>query len=82
MPPALSDDDARLDRRYRGGDLPQAAERALRAAGHDWQNEAASDGHPHDALALAPGRTVGQIAAYKFYLYRHGLTEALPYAQA
>jgi tetratricopeptide (TPR) repeat protein len=70
-----------LDRRYYGGDLPAAAERALHAIGQDWQDEAASEGHLYEALELAPGHLAVQIAAYKFYFYRHRLQEALPYAQ-
>jgi len=75
-------DDPWLDRRYYGGDLPQAAERALHAIGQDWQDEAASEGHLYEALDLAPGHIAVQIAAYKFYFYRHRLEEALPYARA
>jgi tetratricopeptide (TPR) repeat protein len=75
-------DDSWLHRRSDGDDLPAAAERALRAAGLDWQDEAAAEGHIHDALALAPGHLAVQIAAYKFYFYRHRLAEALPYAHA
>jgi tetratricopeptide (TPR) repeat protein len=74
-------DDAWLDRRYYGGDLPAAAERALHAVGLDWQDEATAEGHIYEALALAPGHLAVQIAAYKFYFYRHRLEEALPYAQ-
>ncbi len=71
-----------LDRRYYGGDLPAVAERALHAIGRHWHDEAASEGHLHDALQTAPGHLAVQIAAYKFYFYRHRLAEALPYAQA
>nr|WP_294504100.1 hypothetical protein [uncultured Rhodopila sp.] len=75
-------DDAWLERRYYGGDLPAAAERALHAVGLDWQDEAAAEGHIYEALELAPGHLAVQIAAYKFYFYRHRLNEALPYARA
>ncbi len=76
----IPNDDAWLDRRYYGGDLPAAAERALHAIGHDWQDEPTSEGHLYEALAIAPGHLAVQIAAYKFYFYRHRLAEALPYA--
>jgi hypothetical protein len=75
-------DDAWLDRRYYGGDLPAAAERALHAVGLAWEDEAVAEGHIYEALDLAPGHLAVQIAAYKFYFYRHRLQEALPYAQA
>ena len=75
-------DDAWLERRYYGGDLPAAAERALHAVGLDWEDEATAEGHIYEALDLAPGHLAVQIAAYKFYFYRHRLQEALPYAQA
>ena len=74
-------DDPWLDRRSYGGDLPAAAERAPHAIGQDWHDPAAAEGHLHDALALAPGPFAVQIAAYKFYFYRHRLVEALPYAR-
>jgi tetratricopeptide (TPR) repeat protein len=75
-------DAAWLDRRYYGGDLPAAAERALHEAGLAWQDEAAAEGHILDALALAPGHLAVHIGAYKFYFYWHRLAEALPHAVA
>jgi hypothetical protein len=74
-------DNAWLERRYYGGDLPAAAERALHAVGLAWDDEPTAEGHLYEALDLAPGHLAVQIAAYKFYFYRHRLTEALPYAQ-
>ena len=68
--------DAWLDRRYYGGDLPAAAERALHAVGQDWHDEAAAERHIRAALALAPDHLAVQIAAYKFFFYRHRLAEA------
>jgi hypothetical protein len=56
-------DEAWLHRRTHGDDLPAAAERALRAAGLAWQDEAIAEGRIHDALALAPGHLAVQIAA-------------------
>ncbi len=77
----LLDDPAWLDRRYYGGDLPAAAERALHAAAFSWHDEAASEGHIQEALALAPGHLAVHIGAYRFYFYRHRLAEALPHAE-
>ncbi|CAH2599665.1 conserved protein of unknown function [Rhodovastum atsumiense] len=64
------------------GDLPAAAAQALRAAGAAWDDEATAERHVRDALALAPGHLAVQIGAYKFFLYRHRLAEALPLAEA
>ena len=74
-------DSAWLDRRHYDGDLPAAAERALRAAGLAWHDEAAAEKHILDALALAPGHLDAHIGAYRFYFYRHRLAEALPHAE-
>jgi hypothetical protein len=71
-----------LDRRYYGGDLPEAAERALHAAGLDWADEAAAEAHIARALAAAPDHLAVRIGAYKFFFYRHRLAEALPHAEA
>ena len=78
LPPG---DDSWLDRRYYGGDLPAATARALHAIGQDRDDEIVAEGHLHDALALAPDHLAVQIAAYKFYFYRHRLQAALPYAR-
>jgi hypothetical protein len=75
-------DEAWLDRRYYGGDLPEAAEHALHAAAGHWHDEAAAEAHIRTALRLAPGHIAVQIGAYKFFLYRHRLAEALPHAEA
>ena len=73
--------DAWLERRYYGGDLSQLAERALHEAGRDWCDEASAEHHIRQALALAPEHLAVQIGAYKFFLYRHRLAEALPHAE-
>ena len=78
----LQSAEAWLDRRYYGGDLPPRAERALHEASLAWDNEAAAERHLHDALELAPNHLATRIGAYKFYLYRHRLAEALPHAEA
>ena len=75
-------DPAWLERRYYGGDLPAAAERALHAAALCWHDEAAAEAHIAEALALAPGRFEVHLGAYRFYFYRHRLQAALPHAVA
>lgn len=83
MPETLSAmEDAWLNRRYYGGDLPAEAERALHRAGLDWGDEALAEGHIRQALALAPDHPATRLGAYKFYFYRHRLAEALPHAEA
>lgn len=71
-----------LARRYYGGDLPAAAERALHACALDWHDEAMAEAHIQDALRLAGDHLAVRIGAYKFYFYRHRLPEALPHAEA
>lgn len=71
-----------LTRRYYGGDLPEAAERALHAAALDWADAAAAEAHIRHALELAPGHLATHLGAYKFYFYRHRLDAALPHARA
>ncbi len=63
-------------------DLPPDAEAELKAVGRVWGDEAAAEGHVLRALALAPGKLAVHIGAYKFYLYRHRLADALPHGQA
>lgn len=63
-------------------DVPPEVERLLRAAGAAWHDEARAERLVLDALALAPGALQPRISAYKFYFYRHRLSEALPQALA
>jgi len=65
-----------------GSNLPAPAERALRQAGLDWDDEAKAEGHIRAALEIAPDHPAVRLGAYKFYFYRHRLAEALPHAQA
>ena len=82
MPEMNAVDNSWMNRRYYGGDLPQEAERALHRAGLDWGDEAKAEAHIRDALALAPDHPATRLGAYKFYFYRHRLSEALPHAEA
>jgi tetratricopeptide (TPR) repeat protein len=75
-------DDPWLDRRYYGGDLPAAAERALHEAALAWAEPALAEHHIGRALALAPGHLASHIGAYKFHLYNQRFAEALPHAEA
>lgn len=63
-------------------DLDPRAERALRAAGLSWQDEAEAERHLADARALAPGHRAVTIAHYRYYLYKHRFDEAEQYARA
>ncbi|ACB94252.1 hypothetical protein [Beijerinckia indica] len=78
----MLDDEAWLERRYYGGDLPAAAERALHAVGLNWENEEVSEAYIQEALALAPNHLAVHFGAYKFYYYRRRLKEALPHVEA
>lgn len=64
------------------GDLPEDAERALRQAGLNWNDEVLAESHIRAALEIAPDHPAVRLGAYKFYFYRHRLAEALPHAQA
>ena len=63
-------------------DLSPEVEAALKAVGACWGDEAAAESHVLAALALAPDSLAVRIGAYKFYLYRHRLNDALPHACA
>jgi tetratricopeptide (TPR) repeat protein len=63
-------------------EIPDAAKHALTAAGAAWENEATAETHIRTALAAAPEALAVRMGAYKFYLYRHRLEDALPHAHA
>jgi hypothetical protein len=63
-------------------DVPQAARAELAAAGAAWEDEPVAERHVLAALAAAPEALAVRLGAYKFYLYRHRLEEALPHARA
>lgn len=63
-------------------DIPQTAKAELAAAGAAWEDEARAEAHVRAAVAAAPEALAVRMGAYKFYLYRHRLEEALPHAVA
>lgn len=77
----MLNDEEWLNRRYYGGDLPAEVERALHEAALVWDEEAAAEAHIRRALELGEGHLAAHLGAYKFFFYRHRLTEALPQAE-
>lgn len=75
-------DDSWLDRRYYGGDLSAAAERALHVAAAAWDDPPAAEAALDAAEALAPGHRAVLLARYKYHFYRTELAAAAPYALA
>lgn len=63
-------------------DVPETARAELAAAGAAWEDEARAEAHVRAAVALAPEALAVRMGAYKFYLYRHRLEDALPHADA
>jgi len=61
-------------------DLDPRAERALRAAGLSWQDEAEAERKLSEACALAPEHMAVLIAHYRYHLYKHRFEEAERYA--
>jgi tetratricopeptide (TPR) repeat protein len=61
-------------------DLPEPARAELALAGAAWEDEPRAEAHVRAAIALAPDALAAQLGAYKFYLYRHRLNDALPHA--
>lgn len=74
-------DERWLDRRYYGGDLPAAAERALHRAAASFADTAAAIGHLAEAAAHAPGHRLVDLGWYKFHFYKHNLSDALTYGE-
>jgi len=75
------DDEKWLERRYYGGDLPAEAERALHAAGLNWEDEKASEAHIRHALDVAPNHIATNFGAFRFFYYRHRLPETIPHLE-
>lgn len=73
-------DDDWIERRYYGGDLPAAAERALHLAARAWGEDDVAEAHIREALALAPDHLAVKLGAYKFFFYKNRLAEAAPLA--
>ncbi|MCR6630538.1 MAG: hypothetical protein NVV74_11075 [Magnetospirillum sp.] len=63
-------------------DLPEPARGHLAAAVAAWGDEAVASGHVAAALRAAPDSLAVRMGAYKFYLYRHRLAEAVAQAAA
>jgi tetratricopeptide (TPR) repeat protein len=62
-------------------DLDPRAERALRAAGLSWQDEAEAERKLAEACALSPEHIAVSIAHYRYHLYKHRFQEAERYAR-
>jgi hypothetical protein len=67
--------DAWLKRRYHD-DLAPEAERAIRAAGLAWHDEAEARRLLSLAETIAPGHLAVLIARYRYNLYKHRFTQA------
>lgn len=74
-------DERWLARRYYGGDLPAAAERALHSAAAAFADTARAMAHLAEATALAPGHRLVDLGWYKFHFYKHNLADALAYGE-
>lgn len=61
-------------------DLDPRAERALRAAGLSWQDDAEAERRLAEACALAPQHMAVLIAHYRYHLYKHHFEQAERYA--
>jgi hypothetical protein len=62
-------------------DLDPHAERALRAAGQSFQNDAVAEAWLSQAARLAPEHPAVLLAHYRYYLYKHRYPEAERYAR-
>lgn len=62
-------------------DLPGDARAEMAAAVAAWEDEATAADHVAAAVAAAPDSLGVRIGAYKFYLYRHRLDEAVDQAR-
>jgi hypothetical protein len=70
-----------LDRRDHH-DLDPRAERALRAAGVAFEDDAEAEANLATARALAPRHRAVLIAHYRYHFYKHRFAEAEPHARA
>jgi hypothetical protein len=62
-------------------DLDPRAERALRAAGLCWHDDARARELLREAADVAPGHMAVVVAHYRYHLYKHRFEEARAYAQ-
>lgn len=69
-----------LDQRHYP-DLDPRAERALRAAGLSFRDEARAEQHLREASELAPGHMAVLVAHYRYHLYKHRFADAERYAR-
>jgi hypothetical protein len=69
-----------LDQRHYG-DLDPRAERALRAAGLSWHDEAAAERLLAEAAAIAPMHVAVAVAQYRYHLYKHRYDAARAHAE-
>jgi len=69
-----------LDRRHIA-DLDPRAERALRAAGQSFLNDALAEQYLAEAADLAPEHPAVLIAHYRYHLYKHHYPEAEDFAR-
>jgi hypothetical protein len=70
-----------LDQRHYT-DLDPRAERALRAAGLHWHDEAEAERLLGEAARLAPAHMAVVVAHYRYALYKHRFDEARGHAEA
>jgi len=80
-PPSILQGRAWLERRDYD-DLDAHAERALRAAGAAFEDDAAAETHLATARTIAPRHRAVLIAHYRYHFYKHRFAEAEPYARA
>jgi len=62
-------------------DLDPRAERALRAAGLSWHDEAQAEALLDTAERIAPAHMAVLVAQYRYRLYKHRFHEAFTYAE-
>jgi tetratricopeptide (TPR) repeat protein len=65
----------------RAGNLPAEAAHHLRAAGQAFHQDRVAEGHLRDAARLAPDHAAVLIGRYRYFFYKHRLTEALEVAR-
>lgn len=81
MPTPAIDDLSWLNDAVLGGHLPPAAQTALQRAGQAWHDDVEAEHWLDLATACAPEHPAVFIARYRFYFYKHRLSEALNVAE-
>jgi hypothetical protein len=69
-----------LDQRHYA-DLDPRAERALRAAGLNWHDEATAERLLQEAAGIAPEHMAVVVAHYRYHLYKHRFDAARAHAE-